>query len=296
MGTSVSVVATFEDNEGGVGLDQERIRLVVDGEERDIQPTVAQNGSLNVQLTDLAAGSHTFSLTVGDLAGHIVSEERTVTVTTTTTTSNTTITTQPTKTTTKSTTAARNTATTRRATTVAGTGTGTGNANVSNPSSRTTVSRNSASRSTTTLRTGAGATKAGTARNEAQNSGDGMISGTAMEAATGSSFGQAADGSDAVTGQQVPEGEASRGAAAGLLVGGIAALLPLGAGLSLVSHRRRTNLLGDVFTGLPTGADEVIDAGGPLPPADVAAAQSRAAWVGFQGRLRHKLAHLPFPD
>ena len=276
------IVASFADNTGGTGLDQARIHLKINGAERQVPANSATTGGFTLVIDDLGAGQHSLSLTIGDLAGHTLTQESTISVAATTTTT---------------------TTTTRRVTYVGGTGSGGGGtsggstrpARIGTPSGYDPLGY-----TTSTARTRIGTDSAGHAQTRAGEAmplqtNDGLVAGTAMQTPEDGTFGEADGGDIAVTGQKIPEDEGEGKAATGLLVGGIVALLPLGALLSQASLRKRTSLLGSVFQEVGAVLPE-DDPDAPVPPADVTAARDQAAWVQFQGRLRHRLAHLPLPD
>lgn len=274
----VEIAATFADNAGGTGIDATRCSISLDGTKLAVDQAQAAKGSLRVSTGHLSAGSHVVILSIADLAGHVVSQELRLTVPGAT----------------PSTTPAGSTTPPASSTT--------------RPTSPTATASASSRGAQAQARTGTAAAAAAdtAARDVAENT---AVFGNSSDLeAGGPGVGSAADGQDQApvsglrmetTGETEERTEEDgAGWTTGIIGGGVAALLPLGAGLSLFVHRRRELLLKETFGLQYTPPTPILDwrPAGNRPAAPRSShSVDRTAWIAFERRLRHWLASPPLP-
>ena len=277
------ISAEFADEEGGTGIDPAQVRVLLDGTEVSLEMATVTENSLALPTGALAAGAHEVTIIIADHAGHVVTATLPVTAAAPTTTSSVSPTT--------STTIRRTTTTIRAATGTTRPPTGGYSGGQSTTGAYPGGTANTqATRPPSMINQTEAAARSSSADTSAASGG--IVAGVRMGPAAGVDLPAEGTQPEApVTGEIVPAAAAkgSAGWETGLLAGGIAALMPLGAGLSLVLHRRRSTLLTGMFPPVPGFDDACAER---FHPGDA----SRAAWLHLQGRIRHHLTHLPLPD
>ncbi|NLE74349.1 MAG: terpene cyclase/mutase family protein [Actinobacteria bacterium] len=282
------ISAEFTDGVGQTGINPAQIQVYLDGTALTLDTATVTEGSLELSIGTLSPGAHKVGIIIADYAGHVATSELPITAT------------APTTTTTHAagngsangpTTVSRTTETTRAAggATRVLTGGQSGSQKASETHSAYTPNAQT-SRAHSTM--GGTATPGDSSSSHDVAGFDGVVAGVRMGPASDADFPtENPEPNTLVTGEEIPTAPlpTDDGWQTGLLAGGIAALSPLGAGLSLVLHRRRSSLLADMFP----AALAVEDASGKhLPPGD----GPRTAWLQLQCRVRHHLTHLPLPD
>jgi hypothetical protein len=264
---TIQVKCEFADNPGGTGIDTSAVQVLVNGEDKTPAATIT-NTSLSLTLTAESAGSHTLTFTIADHAGHRVSKEVRLNVTapTTTSTASTTSTTAPT------------TTSTRRIASGTGSGGGGGTTTGTTRASFPRTTTGTASTRTQPLQSPSytGATGEATppstflgAGNRQPATPPGVLdaadgTGGPFEEDDGGGLFPLEGAAEAVqiTGQTVALDDTDTGGgrgAAGLVGGGVLALLPLGVALSVLMHRRQTALLAQSIEGGPVTMVESND-------------------------------------
>lgn len=290
--TGFTITGQLADEPGGTGIDPASVKVLFDNTALSLDAAALAQGSLSAQAPSSTPGAHAVRIVLGDRAGHLVTTDLTVNVANPPPTTATTTTTHPSTTTTAHTTGGTQSPTTGRTgpstgpyTTSRGTSGGGGLSGTSTPptmagtSSRTTPS-------STGRQTGLSAT--GSQASAPANGNADMVVGTRMEGVDSAGLpGQEAETQVEVTGAVVADPPRQGGGSwgTGLLAGGIVALMPLGAGVSLMMHRRRNYLLAEAIPAAPQNLSR-----------EKAGGVDRAAWASFQERVRYHLAMLPIPD
>jgi hypothetical protein len=267
---TIQVKCEYVDNEGGAGIDTSKVRVLVNGEDKTSAATVTAT-SLTLNLSAQNAGTHTLSFTIADLAGHTVSKEvklNVVAPAATTTSTSTTLgsTTSTTRRVIYTTTTTRRfisatgggssitpglagrTTTTRRVIST----TGGGNSRTPGIADRTTTVTGSATGSSppSTIPGMTAPPKRGAS--SLPDTPDVVVEGFADDTEGGPLPFEGGAEAVQITGQTVALDETGGGRGiAGLVGGGVLALLPLGIGLSMLVQRRQTALLAQSIDGGP---------------------------------------------